>query len=257
MIEVRFTLEAWACVAVELGRRGHPEIAAPIRATVGAPTPDDQPGRFPTPLHVRWYDATEAREVVAAAVRLGVAGAGDRPLPAGRFGGRPTHDVAGRTGALTWTVDEEPIVADATPTKTRDERHHYRGFYDDGGVCRLRTYEAPGRAPVILVTDLPENTNTSVTNIAEYLSAELIARLYPARFDHPEPVVWIEHYPSDPDGRPSFGRPSFDRATFASWRPAVVFSGGVQRPRLGEPTWRRLSDDELIALTGDPALLEE
>ena len=140
------------------------------------------------------------------------------------------------------------MTTPAAPTKTRDERHPYRGLYDDGGVCRVRTYEAPGAAPVILVTDLPENENTSVATIAAYLAAELIARHYPDRFDHPEPVVWIEHYPTDRD---------FDRATFATWRPMVAVVGGMPRARLGDPSWRRLSDDEVIALTGDPALLEE
>ena len=145
-----------------------------------------------------------------------------------------------------------------TPIKTRVERHEYRGFCSEGGVCRVRTYEAPGAVPVILVSDVPENENTSITNAAELLAAELVARLYPDRFDHPEPVVWIEHYPRAAGDDPQpIGRPSFDRATFTSWRPTVVYSGGVRRTRLGEPSWVRLSDEQVIALTGDPALLAE
>ena len=80
MIEIAYTLEEWAAIAVELGRRGRPEIAAPIRATVGAPTLDDQPERFPNPLHLRWYDAAEAREIVVAAARLGIAGGVAAPV---------------------------------------------------------------------------------------------------------------------------------------------------------------------------------
>jgi hypothetical protein len=47
-----------------------------------------------------------------------------------------------------------------------------------------------GHHPVVICSQLPNNGNKSVTNMAEYLTAEMIE-------EHglPMPVVSIEHYP--------------------------------------------------------------
>ena len=58
--------------------------------------------------------------------------------------------------------------------KTHDYIHHYRGYWSDGGKCRLRIYQRDGSTPVIICSQLPDNHNTSVTNMAEYLAAEVI-----------------------------------------------------------------------------------
>ena len=53
-------------------------------------------------------------------------------------------------------------------------------------------------SPVMLLTELPDNTNTSVTNMLEYLVAEIGTLLMPHRFDDDEPFTVIEHYPAQP-----------------------------------------------------------
>jgi hypothetical protein len=58
--------------------------------------------------------------------------------------------------------------------KTHDYIHYYRGYWSEGGECRIRIYQADGQAPVVICSQLPNNTNTSVTNMAEYLAAEVI-----------------------------------------------------------------------------------
>jgi hypothetical protein len=58
--------------------------------------------------------------------------------------------------------------------KTHDYTHRYRGYWSDGGRCRIRSYHEDGRAPVVICSQLPDNDNTSVTNIVEYLAAEII-----------------------------------------------------------------------------------
>ena len=75
-------------------------------------------------------------------------------------------------------------------TKTHDYIHHYRGCWSEGGRCRIRIYREDGQAPVVICSQLPDNDNTSVTNMAEYLVAEVIE-------EHalPTPLVWVEHYP--------------------------------------------------------------
>jgi hypothetical protein len=42
----------------------------------------------------------------------------------------------------------------------------------------------------VICSQLPDNENTSVTNMAEYLAAEVIEKR-----DLPSPLVWVEHYP--------------------------------------------------------------
>jgi hypothetical protein len=58
--------------------------------------------------------------------------------------------------------------------KTHDYIHHYRGYWSDGGKCRIRIYREDGQSPVVICSQLPDNDNTSVTNIVEYLAAEII-----------------------------------------------------------------------------------
>jgi hypothetical protein len=41
-----------------------------------------------------------------------------------------------------------------------------------------------------MCSQLPDNDNTSVTNMAEYLAAEVIEG-----YRLPTPLVWVEHYP--------------------------------------------------------------
>jgi hypothetical protein len=58
--------------------------------------------------------------------------------------------------------------------KTHDYIHHYRGYWSDGGKCRIRIYREEELAPVVICSQLPDNDNTSVTNMVEYLAAEVI-----------------------------------------------------------------------------------
>jgi hypothetical protein len=58
--------------------------------------------------------------------------------------------------------------------KTHDYIHHYRGYWSDGGKCHIRIYWEEEHAPVVICSELPDNGNTSVTNMAEYLAAEVI-----------------------------------------------------------------------------------
>jgi hypothetical protein len=90
--------------------------------------------------------------------------------------------------------------------KTHDYVHYYRGYWSEGGRCQIRIYQTDSDVPVVICSQLPENKNTSVTNMAEYLAAEMIE-------EHrlPTPLTWIEHY-----------------------------LGGVWRCRVGSPNWSPL-----------------
>ena len=68
------------------------------------------------------------------------------------------------------------------------------------------------------------------------LATEVSARHLPERFEHDDPVVWLEQYPPTPEHkREKF---EFDRVTFDSWTPRAKYVGGIQRVSLGEPGWR-------------------
>jgi hypothetical protein len=74
--------------------------------------------------------------------------------------------------------------------KTHDYVHEYRGYWSEGGRCRIRINREEGCEPVVVCSQLPDNENTSVTNMAEYIAAEIIEE-----HELPTPLTWIEHYP--------------------------------------------------------------
>jgi hypothetical protein len=124
--------------------------------------------------------------------------------------------------------------------KTHDYIHHFRGYWSDGGKCRIRIYWEDGQASVVVCSQLPDNDNTSVTNMAEYLAAEIIK-------EHglPTPLTWIEHYP---EHEGEIGEYSLVR--FSSWTPEEVYLGGVWRHRIGSPSWSPLPPEEAQAVLG-------
>ena len=127
--------------------------------------------------------------------------------------------------------------------QTHDHIQEYRGYWSDGGRCRIRIYREEGKPPVVICSQLPDNTNTSVTNMAEYLAAEVIE-------EHglPTPLVWVEHYP---EHEGEVGEWSLVR--FSSWEPVEVCLGGVWRYRLRSPEWSHLTPEEVGRLVGDEA----
>jgi hypothetical protein len=58
--------------------------------------------------------------------------------------------------------------------KTHDYIHRYRGYWSDGGKCRIRIYREDSQSPVVICSQLPDKDNTSVTNMAEYLADEVV-----------------------------------------------------------------------------------
>jgi hypothetical protein len=157
---------------------------------------------------------------------------------------------------------------------TLDVTHAYRGYWDDGGRCRVRIYQhageaprpwaellpahlaehlrdVPAGAPVVLVTELPDNQNTSITNMAEYLAAEVQA----AYLRQPgAPMVWVEHYSKAARRGYHWGRyATLDLTTFASYQPQECWTFG-RRQRIGTPDWRRIFPEQLAAVLGAEAV---
>jgi hypothetical protein len=57
----------------------------------------------------------------------------------------------------------------------------------------VRVFEEAGQTPVIVMGELPPNTSTSVTNMAEYLAPELIQRHCPQPLEELPPAIFLEH----------------------------------------------------------------
>ena len=122
--------------------------------------------------------------------------------------------------------------------KTHDYIHHYRGYWSDGGKCRIRIYHEEGRAPMVICSQLADNDNTSVTNIAEYLAAEVIKER-----SLPTPLTWIEHYPEH-EGEVG----EYSLVMFSAWEFEESCLGGVWRCRVGSPRWSPLCPEEVDVL---------
>jgi hypothetical protein len=125
--------------------------------------------------------------------------------------------------------------------KTNDYVHHYRGNWSYGGRCRIRIYREEGRTPVVICSQLPDNPNTSVTHMAEYLAAEVIEE-----HQLPTSLLWVEHYP---EHEGEIGEYSLVR--FSSWELKEVCLGGVWRCRIGSPRWSPLRPEEAGFLARD------
>lgn len=131
-----------------------------------------------------------------------------------------------------------------------DELFTYAGYWSQDGICRIRILTAPDQVPVVVATELTEeNRGTSITNAAEYIAAEIVARHLPERFEAEVPVIWIEEYPRTPQQR-SRGISAFSQAEFSSFTPRVEYLGGIKRIRIGRPTWRHVDESAVEALIG-------
>lgn len=132
-------------------------------------------------------------------------------------------------------------VQPRTAVPDRDIRHSYHGFWTPGAVCRIRIYERDRVLPVVIATELPENENTSLTNLVEQVAAEVMVRYLGRR-----PFIWVEHYPA----RRYFGE-SYDLVQFDHYDPRPQFSmGRAVSIKIGAPTWRRITKATLAELMG-------
>jgi hypothetical protein len=130
-----------------------------------------------------------------------------------------------------------------------DVIHRFYGFHTMGGVCRIRIYRPAGFPPVVVATELPENENTSITNVVEELAVGVLRRYLPDRAGEPRPFVWVEHYPPR---RADARDETWDLVTFPDYEPRPFLQGGRWRERFDTPDWRRLSREQVEALIGEP-----
>ena len=133
-----------------------------------------------------------------------------------------------------------------------DYAHAFRGPSGARSACRVRIYlpdeegEALGGAPVVVVSELPDNPGTSVTNAIEQIAAEV---MYAHCFAMGRAPVFVEHYPPRVTG----GRDeTFDLVVFANYDVRDVMRCGIWHKEIGSPTWKPLDRCTVEVLVGSP-----
>ena len=126
--------------------------------------------------------------------------------------------------------------------KTHDYIHYYRGYWSEGGKCRIRIYQEDGCTPVVICSQLPDNDNTSITNMAEYIAAEVVRE-----HELPTPLAWVEHYP---EHEGEIGE--YSLVSFSSWDCVEVCLGGTWRYHVGTPCWSHLFPEDVGSRLEEP-----
>ncbi|HEV2416444.1 MAG TPA: hypothetical protein VGX94_01435 [Terriglobia bacterium] len=123
--------------------------------------------------------------------------------------------------------------------------HRHRGWNTDGGQCGLEIFDPLDGVPVIVLTQLPWNANTSVTNMIETLAAEVALEYLPERECSRPAFRAVEHSYEWLTGDELFSMVTFD----LTWPGSKKIS---DRPHLGNPHWQKITRQEFEALTGEP-----
>lgn len=147
-------------------------------------------------------------------------------------------------------------MKETEPQETRmmvDEEYNFYGFYDRNpeGRCRVRIVEKIGGGHVVIITELPDNQSTSVTNLMEFLAPEIIREFFELPFEELEGPTIVEHYPAD-QRNPE----TYDLVSFSKRYPHKVWLGGRERLSFGEPEWTHLAKETLVAMVGGAIDLE-
>ncbi len=133
-----------------------------------------------------------------------------------------------------------------------DYIHAFRGPTGVRSACRVRLYlpdeedKILDDAPVVIVSELPDNPGTSVTNAIEQIAAEVMDAPSLALEHVP---VFVEHYPPEATGR---AEETFDLVVFGHHEVREIVRGGVWRKEIGSPTWKPLDRRAVEVLLGSP-----
>jgi hypothetical protein len=135
--------------------------------------------------------------------------------------------------------------------RTQDYLHAYRGISGGAGRCRVCVYEEEGRDPVVVVTALRSDPEVSISSVAPYLAAEVIARHFPDRLQKDLLLRWFEHYERSQWELKRL-LPEFFQVEFSSYRPYPSDDPDGSRLRIGRPQWTRVPRETIEDLIEQP-----
>jgi hypothetical protein len=69
-------------------------------------------------------------------------------------------------------------------TQVIETVHAYGGFWGSAGHCGLQIFPGSDGILVVILTELPSNDSTSVTNLIESLAAEVLEKYLSPRWTH-------------------------------------------------------------------------
>lgn len=121
-----------------------------------------------------------------------------------------------------------------------DTVFRYRGFCGNAAECRLRVYEKPGQATVVVASELDSNQGTSIANMVVNLAGWVWQMLEKP----PNGMVWIEHFPRS--GGEAANRNVFSPGTFSEVNFTELVLGCSEV--FANPVWTALSKEEFDAL---------
>jgi len=150
---------------------------------------------------------------------------------------------------------------DSLPSTTEDWQLSFPGYHGYPAICRIRVYRPAGKTPVIIATELANNPGTQISN-----RTEVIFRLAWSALGHPDPVIFIEHYPEsqkrfiyDEADAETFDAITFPRTRSGNLALRAILPDGeirdldvpstklAQASRViddlvfGQPTWKRVA----------------
>lgn len=111
------------------------------------------------------------------------------------------------------------------------ERLNYKGLWHCDAVCGLDIIQYAG-CYVVILTELPDNTGTSVTNYIENLADLLCGTNHELKRTD---TIWIEHYSAREEHEETFDLVSFK----------ILHNGKFESPR-----WTRISREKVAELIG-------
>jgi hypothetical protein len=128
---------------------------------------------------------------------------------------------------------------------TSDYIHPYKDAGGHPAHCRVRIYlpEDMRDAPVVICSEVPNNSGESIINSSEAISAAVIRAN-----ELPTPLVWIEHWPREStDGEEE----TFDLVVFSNYE-VIERAPYLAETRvwIGEPTWKSLDRATVEVLVG-------
>ncbi len=126
-----------------------------------------------------------------------------------------------------------------------DYFHPFESVSGIRSCCRIRLYlpEHAHDAPVVVCSELPENTGVPVTAAAENIAAEVIKTNWLV-----DPV-WIEHHPEETTAA---GIESFELVVYADHKIREAVRNAGSRIEIGEPSWKPLDRTSVEILLGQP-----
>ncbi len=116
-------------------------------------------------------------------------------------------------------------------------KYYYKGFWGYDAVCDLEIFKGVDGKVFVVLTELNENTGTSVTNFYEQL-ATLIYKQYLSAVPKDQ-IVWVEHYDENSYQNTRDQHESFDIVTL-TWNEKLE--------AYQSPQWRPCDQKTLSAI---------